>query len=57
MSIKVKMTDLTHKDKYLSIFVQIDRTSLAGKIYTNVYTQRITDGAQLVYAIGQYSIV
>ena len=51
------MPDLEHTDKLLSIFVRIDRASLAGKIYTKVYTQKITDGVQLAYAICQYSIV
>ena len=50
------MTDIA-QDKYLSIFVSIDRSSLAGKIYTKVYIQKITDGVQLAYAICQYSIV
>ena len=56
-NVEAKMTDLAHKDKYLSIFVRMDRASLAGKIYTTVYTQKITDGVQLAYVICQYSIV
>ena len=56
-NVEAKMPDLAHKDKLLSIFVRIDRPSLAGKVYTTVYIQKITDGVQLAYAICQYSIV